>query len=782
MVVQGPPGNGKSLTIANLVAHLVAQGPARPRLQPQEAGPDGRPRQARIDTGQRFLFASLIGDGAAAKRELQSQIADVKRLRRARPTAGRSIASSARSKGAGQPTARLRASCAPTSSTAPSPSKRGRRAPSRLRRTLPSCPCDQALREPLAASRRRRAAPARRAGSRARAVWGAAARHLGGRRPTIYRARDARSASSSPSQRARIVAAATIRPSASSSPPGTRSTPTPPRSTRPGGPAGDPVRRFWRVSSTARRSTRPGCASPTRRICWLTSSEVAATSETAFAEAALPSAAPRRRRGRPGAARAGPSSSTRCSAFYDEAPQRPQWLDENAPGRRRPRTDAGRRLGGFWDWWSGVRTHCRRSRRRPARRRARALRPGRRPGRTGPRRRAPPREPARSSPPAKRRVLQRPAAAAEGALDAQAGGPRRVKAAERRCAPSQADRDGNALKGAEELASSRGTPTARRSARPGRLRRGRRLRRPPRRGTARRCPPCRSAARLLDGPLAQLPARRARKSRRPPNGASTPPPSWSGSSAHWRSTPTSVAVQRDRRRPQTPTTSPTSCRSWPSEVMEDARPAARRCGSRQRILDGFRKPSFLASLEASVRRSAPRPNASSASRSSRTPRTSTSTSSPTCSPAGSCDPRTPAASSRCAPDVFDVLIVDEASQCNPDQVLPLFARASRVVIVGDDKQLSNEDLRRIALRRTPTRRCSARPSSTSSTLRASSTRLATACSSLPRSASRQSCAQRALPLPPRDIAFSNAPLLRQHPDGHPRPRGRPRPRPRADHA
>ena len=26
VVVQGPPGNGKSLTIANLVAHLVAEG------------------------------------------------------------------------------------------------------------------------------------------------------------------------------------------------------------------------------------------------------------------------------------------------------------------------------------------------------------------------------------------------------------------------------------------------------------------------------------------------------------------------------------------------------------------------------------------------------------------------------------------------------------------------------------------------------------------------------------------------------------------------------------
>src|SRR4051794_33254305 len=46
------------------------------------------------------------------------------------------------------------------------------------------------------------------------------------------------------------------------------------------------------------------------------------------------------------------------------------------------------------------------------------------------------------------------------------------------------------------------------------------------------------------------------------------------------------------------------------------------------------------------------------------------------------------------PDIFDVVIVDEASQCNPDQILPLFARSERALIVGDTKQLSNEDLRR----------------------------------------------------------------------------------------
>jgi very-short-patch-repair endonuclease len=45
-------------------------------------------------------------------------------------------------------------------------------------------------------------------------------------------------------------------------------------------------------------------------------------------------------------------------------------------------------------------------------------------------------------------------------------------------------------------------------------------------------------------------------------------------------------------------------------------------------------------------------------------------------------------------DIFDVVIFDEASQCNPDQTLPIFARAKCTVVFGDDNQLSNEDLKR----------------------------------------------------------------------------------------
>jgi very-short-patch-repair endonuclease len=45
-------------------------------------------------------------------------------------------------------------------------------------------------------------------------------------------------------------------------------------------------------------------------------------------------------------------------------------------------------------------------------------------------------------------------------------------------------------------------------------------------------------------------------------------------------------------------------------------------------------------------------------------------------------------------DIFDVVIFDEASQCNPDQTLPIFARAHHAIVFGDENQLSNEDLKR----------------------------------------------------------------------------------------
>ena len=133
--------------------------------------------------------------------------------------------------------------------------------------------------------------------------------------------------------------------------------------------------------------------------------------------------------------------------------------------------------------------------------------------------------------------------------------------------------------------------------------------------------------------------------------------------------------------------------SLTEDVMQDAR---HYLGAKiqARILEGFRKPSFLASLEAFRKAIGSSPK--------RYERFEELKNSPTfdidvLTDVFPCWIMRPEDVCRVFPlrsDVFDVVIVDEASQCNPDQVLPLFARSSRALIVGDDKQLSNEDLRR----------------------------------------------------------------------------------------
>ena len=50
----------------------------------------------------------------------------------------------------------------------------------------------------------------------------------------------------------------------------------------------------------------------------------------------------------------------------------------------------------------------------------------------------------------------------------------------------------------------------------------------------------------------------------------------------------------------------------------------------------------------------------------------------------------PSSAAQCLPkkiDIFDVLIIDEASQMNPEEALGLIARCKQVIIVGDEKQL-----------------------------------------------------------------------------------------------
>src|SRR6185437_8126470 len=42
-----------------------------------------------------------------------------------------------------------------------------------------------------------------------------------------------------------------------------------------------------------------------------------------------------------------------------------------------------------------------------------------------------------------------------------------------------------------------------------------------------------------------------------------------------------------------------------------------------------------------------------------------------------------------APDLFDVLVIDEGSQVSVAQALPALLRARKVVVLGDSKQFSN---------------------------------------------------------------------------------------------
>jgi very-short-patch-repair endonuclease len=129
------------------------------------------------------------------------------------------------------------------------------------------------------------------------------------------------------------------------------------------------------------------------------------------------------------------------------------------------------------------------------------------------------------------------------------------------------------------------------------------------------------------------------------------------------------------------------------QLLEDAR---RLLGLRiqSRILQGFRKPRFLASLEAfkkAVGTSAKRHERFEELKNSETFDIDILTD------VFPCWIMRPEDACRIFPlreGIFDVVIIDEASQCNSDQALPLFARAKKVAIFGDEKQLSNEDLKR----------------------------------------------------------------------------------------
>ncbi len=39
------------------------------------------------------------------------------------------------------------------------------------------------------------------------------------------------------------------------------------------------------------------------------------------------------------------------------------------------------------------------------------------------------------------------------------------------------------------------------------------------------------------------------------------------------------------------------------------------------------------------------------------------------------------------PEVFDLLVIDEATQCTLTNLLPMIYRAKRIVVIGDPEQL-----------------------------------------------------------------------------------------------
>jgi AAA domain len=134
-------------------------------------------------------------------------------------------------------------------------------------------------------------------------------------------------------------------------------------------------------------------------------------------------------------------------------------------------------------------------------------------------------------------------------------------------------------------------------------------------------------------------------------------------------------------------------RTLRDDVLEDAR---RLLGLRiqDRIVRGFRSPRFLSSLDAfkkAIRAAAKRFERIEALKNSEAFDVDVLTQ---VFPCWIMRPEDACRVFPLQPDLFDVVIFDEASQCNPDQSLPLFARAKRIAIFGDNRQLSNEDLRR----------------------------------------------------------------------------------------
>jgi very-short-patch-repair endonuclease len=688
VVVQGPPGNGKSLTIANLASHLVAQGKS---VLVSSHKPQALTvvRDKLEESGQRFLFASLIGDGAAAKRVLQGQIADVKAFaaQADRASLSRQLWEIEERRAAkGERYRELREQFIGTAE----PDQEDAALKWEDFGGLPTLPVTDkpidTAKQPLAAAALRRLDEIVRehdnVWARLRGSAIADLKSIEEQRQTLGQFVD--------QQTARVVAGTdpAVKALVAAFHPVVDGQPSELAEAR---RASEEIRSSL-VAVLGASEQREAADRLAESPDLLSDVEGGADSlEAAFAEAR--DLAPYRddvsaepvRRGQVVAQHAQLGSMLKRRAAR-------RWLDEYAPGAVGVSEEQVGKWAAFWDSWSRVRTIADGlagglraeiaerfdpdavqgvlSSSRRAIDRAKAIREAREAARTT------------RVPLPIEEVLE---AKAQGDLDDV------VLRWERALSACEADQAGNALKELDSLAFLEGDAVkvddlldqgayAEADEILDRLREIRAA-----------LPGFQERRSLLDGALDNLPG--AAEEVESCGEELDAPPSWFGDIELSLAVHPSVvrfAEVSDER-------STGDLAAELSELVDDiVDDAGRYLGARiqERILDGFRKPSFLSSLEG-FRKAI----GASAKRFERFEELKN-------SPDFDIDVLTdvfpcwimrPEDACRVfplRPDVFDVLIVDEASQCNPDQALPLFARASSVVIVGDDKQLSNEDLRR----------------------------------------------------------------------------------------
>ena len=688
VVVQGPPGNGKSLTIANLASHLVAQGKS---VLVSSHKPQALTvvRDKLEESGQRFLFASLIGDGGAAKRVLQGQIADVRAFaaqadrttltRQLKEIEERRVAKGSRYRELRE---RFIRAAEPAQEDAALRWEDFGGLP-----TLPvtDVPVDTTQQPLAAAALRRLDEIARRHASvwaRLRGSTIADLKSIEEQRQTLGQFVD--------QQTARVVA-------------GTEPV------------VGALVAAFHPVvdalPSELSEARRASAEIRATLVAVLGASEQREASErladspdllsdveggvdaleAAFAEAR--ELAPHRDDVSAEPARRGQvvAQHARLGSMLKRRAAR-RWLDEYAPGAAGVSEEQVGKWAAFWDSWSRVRTI------------ADGLAGGLRAE-----------IPERFDPDAVQAVLSSSRRAIDGAkairdvrgaarttrvplpigqaLEARAQGDLDdvILRWERALAACEADQAGNALKELDSLSFLEGDAVrvddlldqgvyAEADEIVDRLREIRSA-----------LPAFQERRGLLDGDLVNLPA--AAEEVESCAEELDAPPAWFSDIELSLAVHPSVVRFAEVASERSTGDLAAELAGLVDDIVDDA---GRYLGLRiqERILDGFRKPSFLSSLEG-FRKAI----GASAKRFERFEELKN-------SPDFNIDVLTdvfpcwimrPEDACRVfplRPDVFDVLIVDEASQCNPDQALPLFARASSVVIVGDDKQLSNEDLRR----------------------------------------------------------------------------------------